>query len=851
MKREVVFVFAFILFLVFTSLIYADEQQQVQNAYSCVENRINQTGCSSLSFEEKVFSALATGKCMSELSKENLSNQCWPKSGCTIESTAQAILALNKRANTTKAENWLLSQNSTPPDIDWFLEIESSNTTSCIITYSDSSYTISIGDDKKISSNAGKYLTLSTPSNYWLEISPQLYNKEIQISCNQDFITTLLFMKKDSSTVHVSNEVIKTGRGTTITEQVNSLCFVQGGVCNYEGSLWATLVLYTLGYDVSNFMPYLVTMMDDTSNQKYIPESFLYALTGKFNTELLLKQNGLPYWEASGDKYYDTALALWPLYSSSTTEEDNSKTWLLGNQQKTGAYAGCWNNNLRDTAFILYSIWPKDLNNCPEISCEKASLTLDGGCSYSLLGCIPDDGCCNGGCTITNDNDCASGQNVCITNSDCTSENHNSDPYCSSDGNVYQDVYTYTCDNSVCNENINQELIDTCSSSQTCDAGVCAGNETTCGLLKSCPDGEHCTSAVSGVCIADTCEQTGCPNGETCNTGVCVGNACDSSNPCPNGETCNAGECYSTPCTDNYGCDNEQCVNGVCVPFECDANNPCANGNCTNGYCTVPQSLDCLTGGYFCTLQANCENNNGNILGDYSCAGSLDICCDTQPALGTCSDSAGDICTSEQECTGTTVDVSDNLSYGENCCVGGTCEAKSTTSCTDESGTCKDSCGSNEEEVSYTCDSGQTCCVAGTTPKPSHLWILIVLLLILIALAFIGIVFRDKLRVQWIKLKDKLGGKKEKKKFEMPLTSYPNPQGRILPRRILPPGQTQQQQSEFPVRRPIYPQSPPPSKPSASNVPAGKITTKKTKKSEEKPKNELDDVLKKLRDMGK
>jgi hypothetical protein len=219
------------------------------------------------------------------------------------------------------------------------------------------------------------------------------------------------------------------------------------------------------------------------------------------------------------------------------------------------------------------------------------------------------------------------------------------------------------------------------------------------------------------------------------------------------------------------------------------------------------------------------------------------VCCDTKPALRTCDEEGGSICTSDKTCTdGTTVDVSDTMS-GETCCLAGTCEAKTTTTyCIDENGTCKSSCDTSENEKSYVCDTaGEICCVAGETAQPSRLWIFIVIFLVLIALSVVGIVFRDKLRVQWIKLKDKLGGKKENKKFDMPLTSHPNPQGRILPRRIFPPGQQpmqpQPQQPGTQLRRPM--QQPTQNKPQIN------------KKPEEKPKNELDDVLKKLKEMGK
>ena len=103
-------------------------------------------------------------------------------------------------------------------------------------------------------------------------------------------------------------------------------------------------------------MPYLITLKDDPTNQIYIPESFLYYLTGKFRTELLLKQRASSYWEESGNRYYDTAFALLPFGYESPNEKSGSKSWLLSVQLRSG----CWNNgNIKDTAFLLYSIWPK------------------------------------------------------------------------------------------------------------------------------------------------------------------------------------------------------------------------------------------------------------------------------------------------------------------------------------------------------------------------------------------------------------------------------------------------------------------------------------------------------------
>ncbi|MCX6750150.1 MAG: hypothetical protein NTZ83_01715, partial [Candidatus Pacearchaeota archaeon] len=529
MKREVIFILIVVLSLVSLSLIYASEESQVEDAYACLATRINQTGCSALSLEEKAFSSLADGECMNQLSADNSSNRCWPKSGCTVKSTSQAVLALNSRIDTTAAENWILSQTATPQNLEWFLEIEILDTgsASCDITYSGSTYKISIRQDKTIDKSAGGLLTLASDyGNYWLRININLYNKPIDIQCDKEFITTLLFKQKypPSSTIHVS-EYIQHAQGQgKVTETVDSLCFAQSGNCNYEASLWAALVLASVHQDISDFMPYLITMKDDLANKIYIPESFLYYLTGKFREELLVKQKAGGYWSESGSRYYDTALALLPFSYESPTEKENSKTWLLGNQQKTG----CWNNgNIRDTAFLLYSIWPKenslpgiceDDSECPEVSCAYVSCE-DRNCVYTDYGCDNNDGCCPDGCDSSNDNDCEVIE--CRDDSKCPATEY-SEVYCLDQGSVYQDVYTWSCDTSIneCVQEADEQSVKTCENNDCVD-GYCG--ENVCSIFKPCPDGYDCKD---NVCVETQVVECSwlkfCQDGYKCDNNVCV-----------------------------------------------------------------------------------------------------------------------------------------------------------------------------------------------------------------------------------------------------------------------------------------------------------------------------------------
>lgn len=911
MRKEVV-VFVFLLSIIFfLQAVSASELTQVEKAYTCLENKVNLTKCSSLTFEERVFSLLATGLCQKEVSSDNLSNQCWPKSECKIKSTAQAVLALNKKTNTTKAETWLLSQTSVPTELDWFLEIESLSATSCTITYSDSSYYLTIGENKKISSsNLGTCLSLAQ-DNYWLRIAPSCYNREIYISCNNPdkngFITTLLFKRKDSSTVHVSEKVHSAPAGGRTMEKVDALCFSQEGVCDYEGSLWATIVLYSLNYDVSRFMPYLITMMD--TNSKYLPESFLYFLTGKFESELLLKQNGF-YWDVSGDRYYDTALALWPFYYSNPYEKESSKEWLLRVQESTG----CWNGgNIRNTAFILYSVWPKaavppgpgpeclTASDCLSINCQISSC-VQGVCFYDYVSCKNNDGCCPPGCTYSNDNDCVPGQGQCSSDIDCEVFNSVSSNYC--DGNsVYKDIFNYNCQSQICVLNKISQLVETCGSDEQCSSGYCvpAGNgggggeepERECWFGWDCPD-VLCKDAYcsGGVCLY---EYFGCINNDgCCNPGCSYLNDNDCGDPpqCIIDDDCSYLNYESSDyCSENkteiymdvftYYCEDEICVEnkastlidtcntdeecsyGVCsvkgiILGECDYWWDCLDGeDCINGECVPTGSADCIESGYFCMSAVEC--GEGNLLGSsYACTGIYD-CCDTEKNLGVCSDYGGIICESWEGCIGgTSKDTYDITAY-QICCVGGTCGTfssecttdsecpggkciggicsydSSENSCSYNGGVCKTSCGKKEQEIFYTCEGNTICC---KEVKKSSGWVWIIILLLLIMISAAGIIFRDKLRTEWVKLKSKFGKKKDKGRIGMPIVSPGTPQHRILPRRIYPPSAGHPTGSrQMPMRRPV-----------PGKIPEGKAPPKKP---EEKSKGELDDVLKKLRDMGK
>ena len=183
-------------------------------------------------------------------------------------------------------------------------------------------------------------------------------------------------------------------------------------------------------------MPYLFTMEEE--NQEYLPEAFLYLLTGQdeYKNTLLLRQQAGKYWETTGDKFYDSAVALYPI--TDAIEKTNTQNWLLEIQEKDG----CFPTTIRNNAFLLASIWPRQVDpsktECtaagffcvPSISCEtidvKSGYTCAGGvsdccatkpelksCSEQLgTICSPDENCVGG--TTIDSSDISLGELCCI-----------------------------------------------------------------------------------------------------------------------------------------------------------------------------------------------------------------------------------------------------------------------------------------------------------------------------------------------------------------------------------------------------------------------------------------------------
>ena len=502
-KKEWIFCLMLVLLLIpFTSAI---NQTDIDKGYNCLENVTSERGCEQLSLEEQIFTSLAIGKCTDNIINSSVEGECWAgeRPGCQLETTSKAMLALDKAGKRIGSYgDWLVSQNSTADALTWYLQVETSSDSSvCNISYNNNYYEVEIGSDKKFSSEAGSCLLLSE-SRYWLRVSPNCYGTEFQISCEDSFSTNLLFREEGSATINVLGETSSSSSGGTTTEKVDSMCFQERGSCSYEGTLWAASVLDYLGKDVSKYMPYLVALKEE--NREYLPQSFLYSLTGnsRYSDELLDLRSPPGYWEESGDKFYDSALAVNFLQEERLDSQLSvTKEWFIEKQQEDG----CWNNkNIKDTAFILYSSWPREVSGQEPGDGEEETVCQDVG--------------------------------YCLFNSECEGAGGRELP-------EHSDTCTGTkicCDTQKVQE-------DTCADlagEQTNE--ICAADEYCVGGEEKYSNSASDVEGMEVCCIGGTCNKTTTGGGEDEDDEE-EGYTCET-----NGGTCRAWECNEDEKEDTY-----------------------------------------------------------------------------------------------------------------------------------------------------------------------------------------------------------------------------------------------------------------------------------------------------------
>jgi len=424
-KRVKSVLLGLILFIFFSFLVVAENHtigetptdvsgDSIEKAYQCLRVEIDKK--TSLSLQEAIFSVLVLGaedKSIEKIESEKKSGEeCWPKLRCKLKDSAQVLLAYHGIGRDTEGiQSWILSRNVSAKGLTWFLEIDITNheASECKVKYGNIEKTINVREDMTLSGDGGRCLSVSD-SGYWLEISDNCLDSEFSVSCNKDFITTLLYQKGVSETIFVTSETHSAPELGTTNERVSIECFSSDGrTCDYEGSLWASLVLNKVGKDVSTFVPYLIAFAED--NVKYFPSAFLYTITKRDDqyAQVIQSQDQGRSWQMTGTSYnrfYDTSLGLLALEGSGALELESAMNYLISIQTSEG----CWNNNnVRDTAFVLYSGWRREASIGGGVGVTPTSCESKGNFCEAKFTCL------EAGGAVLNEFGCTSIGEVCCS----------------------------------------------------------------------------------------------------------------------------------------------------------------------------------------------------------------------------------------------------------------------------------------------------------------------------------------------------------------------------------------------------------------------------------------------------
>jgi len=342
----------------------------LNKAYQCLENQVTAKEQNTISLQEAIFGVLALGsnsKLISVIESKIVGGDHWQESPNPLKDTSQVMLAYNRIGkNTDSIKAWILSKKQASTDLIWHLEIDidSHESSTCTLSYSNEQLrTIIINEDMTLSGNAGSCLTPSR-EGFWLKVNDKCIDYNFTISCDKDFTTSTLYQRTSSSTIFVSPVAHSTSALGTTVEHINSKCLSSSSnVCDYEGTLWASIALDKSGAQITEYLPYLLALSE--SNKRFIPSSFLHILTDGQDqySELVQLQQQSKFWQAPNTpygRYYDSALAILSLQGTNSIEESNSKAYF----ESIVGSDGCWNNNnIRDTGFLLYAGWSRAVSS--------------------------------------------------------------------------------------------------------------------------------------------------------------------------------------------------------------------------------------------------------------------------------------------------------------------------------------------------------------------------------------------------------------------------------------------------------------------------------------------------------
>jgi RHS repeat-associated protein len=329
------------------------------------------------------------------------------------------------------------------------------------------------------------------------------------------------------------------------------------------------------------------------------------------------------------------------------------------------------------------------------------------------------------------------------------------------------DPKTGQCSNPVANDGTACSDGNSCTQTDTCQAGACVGgNPVTCSASDQCHVAGTCDPKTGQCSNPSANDGTACNDGnnctqtDACQAGACVGSnpvTCAASDQCHVAGTCNptTGQCSNPAANDGAACNDgnsctqrDTCQAGSCIgssPVICAASDQChVAGTCNpqTGQCSNPIAANGTgcSDGNSCTQTDTCQAGACVGANPVTCAASdqCHVAGTCNPQTGQCSNpvaangtgcSDGNSCTRTDTCQAGACIGSNPVvcTASDQCHVAGTCNsqtgqcsnpiAANGTSCSDGNGcTQTDSCqaGACVGANPVTCAASDQCHVAGT-----------------------------------------------------------------------------------------------------------------------------------------
>lgn len=503
------------------------------------------------------------------LSQEN-ENHCWPKSGCKIKDTVWAVLAAYKYGETdivTNSEGWLKkAQTPSLTGGNWWLEIDTPDTGTCIIKYTKGETPVS----KNIEVDAGTFPGCGGGTFFDLKncleagLLSSYASLDLDVDCSALSSAKISIAYNSGSSYYLYQEVAD----NTAIITVKNGCFgtsYKNPSCSYESALYAEWVLNQVDSSLSSEL-YLKESYDSNNP---LHNALLYLVTQDkvYSDELKKSQKSEGSW---GSNSLYTAFAILALRSESgfTQYVEKAQEWLKQKQQEDGS----WDGKVFNTAMVLYSSFYSgvELPSCSDGirnqgergvdcggPCEESDDCCDNGVKDELEEGIDCDGVCepctelicdgDGACEDDRGEDCNNCPEDCMGCEDLCSDGERSaasaeegddcggyceslfdkacDSVCNSDGECDNDLidYGYT-------DNEDSENCDDC----WCGDEVCDDYERETGeCVKDC--GAPPARCGDGTC--DEGEDVSCP--QDCTEGVC-----NSDGVCDDDEDCDCSDCW-------------------------------------------------------------------------------------------------------------------------------------------------------------------------------------------------------------------------------------------------------------------------------------------------------------------